>query len=358
MADSLSYLCGLAAAFFVAVCLTVAAVRWFHLCRPYDRKPWYYYPGRPFVVGVYLNSLFLLPYALHPESTDAWYLARLFFLPVTIVHFTVLLFSYFGNVMQWKKWHGPMAIVSLPILLALLAAFGLAVWPGNQVGTLAPMLSWSVLYVSGIVITGICIVALAMVLGWAGRFDTDDFSNPADFPVKTARRWTVMVVVNLVLCWAGALSASRGFLAVIMLLLAASAILFVISALHPHRSQPVEEEVSRPEEADPPRRAPSRKKQQEILQTIRKVVVEDEAYLDAHLTIQDVADRSGYSRSALSGLFKAELGGFFAYVNGLRVQHVETYLQEHPSATLQEAVLESGFNSRQAYYSVKEKFEE
>ena len=33
------------------------------------------------------------------------------------------------------------------------------------------------------------------------------------------------------------------------------------------------------------------------------VVVEQEAYLDAHLTIQDVADRIGYSRSTLSGLF-------------------------------------------------------
>ncbi len=92
-----------------------------------------------------------------------------------------------------------------------------------------------------------------------------------------------------------------------------------------------------------PRRTSSEKKRQELLSAIH----------DAHLTIQDVADRCGYSRSALSSLFKAELGGFFSYVNGLRVQHVETYLKENPSATLQEAVLESGFNSRQAYYSVK-----
>ena len=355
MADSVSYLCGLAATVFVAVSLTVAAVRWFHLCRPYDRRPRYYYPGRPFVVGVYLSALFLLPYALHPESPDAWFLARFYFLPVTILHFTVLLFSYFGNIMEWKKWHWPVAIVSLPTALALLAAFVVAIWPGNQIGTLAPALSWAALYVNGIVITGLCIAALAVVLGWAGRFDTDDFSNPADFPVKTARAWAVLVVVNLTLCWAGTLSASPGFLAVLMLLLAVAAVLFIISALHPHRSHPFEEAVSATDEAQTPRRAPSRKKQQEILQAIHKVVVEQEAYLDAHLTIQDVADRSGYSRSALSGLFKAELGGFFFYINGLRVQHVESYLKEHPSATLQEAVQESGFNSRQAYYSVKEK---
>ncbi|MCR5708860.1 MAG: helix-turn-helix domain-containing protein [Bacteroidales bacterium] len=51
----------------------------------------------------------------------------------------------------------------------------------------------------------------------------------------------------------------------------------------------------------------------------------------------------------------AGLGGFFTYVNKQRLQHVENYLKEHPDATLQEAVLESGFNSRQTYYSVKSK---
>lgn len=355
MADSASYLYGMAATVFITVALTVAAVRWFHMCRPYDRKPQYFYPGRPYVVGAYLNALVLLPYALHPESTDAWYLTRLYFLPVAILHFTVLLFSYFGSVMAWKKWQWPLAIVSLPVLLALLVAFVLALWPGEQVGYWAPALSWSVLYVSGIIITGACIAAVAIVLNWAGNFDADDFSNSADFPVSTARKWAVMVTVNLVLCWVGTLTASRHYLAVLMLLLAGSSVLFVISALHPHRRQLTEESVSEPAVASTPRRAPSRKKRQEILQAIHHVMVEQEAYLDAHLTIQDVADRSGYSRSALSSLFKAELGGFFSYVNGLRLRHVESYLQEHPSATLQEAVLESGFNSRQAYYSVKAK---
>lgn len=349
MVISGAYLFGLAATVFIAVSLTIAAVRWFHLCRPYDRNPRYYYPGRPYVTGIYLNALLLLPYALHPESADAWYLARLYFLPVTIFHFTILQLSYFGGVMQWKKWQGPILIVSLPVVLAMLAAFVLAVWPGEQVGSLSPALSRATLFVLGIIVTGACIAATALVLSWAKRFDADDFSNQADFPVTSARRWIVMVIVNLVLCWVGAIAARPGVLAGVMLLFAASSVLFIITALHPHRREPLEEEV--PEEGKS-RRAPAGKKHQEILQAVHQVVVEQEAYLDAHLTIQDVADRSGYSRSALSSLFKAELGGFFSYVNGLRVQHVDAYLQEHPSATLQEAVLESGFNSRQVYYKV------
>ena len=353
MISGLSYFYGIAATIFVTVGLTVAAVRLFHMCRPFDRNPKYYYPGRPFVVGIYLNSLMLIPYIIRPESADALYLARLYFFPVTIFHFTILLFSYFGNVMEWKKWRGPMLKVGVLLALLLILTFILALIPGNQIESLAPVISEWVLFLLGIFITCICIAALAVVLGWAKRFDSDDFSNAADFPVVTARRWTLLVVASLTLCWAGALVASTFFLAIIMMLLAVSALVFVISALHPHRSRPVELEDTETVEATPKRA--SSKKQEEILKAIHTVVEEQEAYLDAHLTIQDVADRSGYSRSALSSLFKTYLGGFFNYVNGLRVQHVDTYMKDHPDATLQEAVLESGFNSRQAYYSVKGK---
>lgn len=355
MMPSPTYFCGMAATAFIAVSLAVAAIRWFHMCRPYDRNPHYYYPGRPFVVGVYLNALLLIPFALHPESPDAWYLAQVYFLPVTIYHFALLLYSYFGNVMQWEKWRVPVFIVSLPVVLTLLAAFGMAVWPGDQVGSVAPALSAAVLYVLAVIITGICFAALGLVHSWAMRFDSDDFSNPADFPEITSRRWIVLAVANLTICWIGVTTNSPKSMFALMLFLTASSVFFIITALHPHRTRPVEEEEAPEAEvpAQASRRAPSKKKQQEILAAVHTVVVEQQAYLDAHLTIQDVADRSGYSRSTLSSLFKAELGGFFVYVNRLRLQYMETWLQEHPGVTINEACLEAGFPSRQAYYAVK-----
>ena len=362
MAPTVSYLCGMAATVFVAVSMVIAAVRWFHMCQPYDRNPRYYYPGRPFVIGIYLNALMLLPYALSPANPDAWYLARIYFLPVTLFHFTILLFSYFGTVMQWKQWRFPMIIVSVPVVLTLLAAFVMAVLPGDQVGSVAPSLSWSVPYVLGIIVTGVCITAMAVVLIWAGRFDTDDFSNEADFPVTTARRWVILTIVNVVFVWVNAIVAQPALMAVVMLLFSTSSVILIISALHPHRNRPVHEEIEvndakETSERDVPAQGQTRKRQQEILTAIYTVVVEQQAYLDAHLTIQDVADRSGYSRSALSSLFKAEFGGFFNYINRLRLQHVETYLKEHPGSSIQEAALESGFNTRQNYYSVKSKLE-
>ena len=68
---SATYLLGLAAAVYVTTCLVCAAVRWFHMCRPYNRDPRYYYPGRPFVTGAWLSSLCLLPYVLNPEHPDS-----------------------------------------------------------------------------------------------------------------------------------------------------------------------------------------------------------------------------------------------------------------------------------------------
>lgn len=346
MVSSVPYFCGISATVFVAVSLAMAAIRWFHLCRPYDRNPRYYYPGRPFVVSVMLGALALIPYICAPESEDAWFLARVFFFPVTLYDFTILLYAYFGSVMQWKKWRWPMIVIGFPVLVALVASFVLALVPGEQ--TSAPFV-WG-LYALGLMITVVCFAAMRIVLRWAKQFDEDDYSNPADFPVIFARRWVVMIVVNTALCWTVAITASRMLLAFQMLLFSVSLVLFILTALHPRRNRPVgEEEEAEAVPAKPVKKAASAK----ILAVIDTVVVKQEAYLDPHLTIQDVADRSGYSRSHIAGLFKQEFGGFFTYVNRLRLQHVESYLQEYPAASLQEALEASGFNSRQAYYAVK-----
>lgn len=356
MAPTLSYLCGLATMVFITTGLVVAAVRWGHMCRPYDRNPRYYYPGRPFVVGIYLCALALLPYALQPESPDAWFLARWYFLPVTLYHFTILLFAYFGNVMELKTWRLPMMIIGLPLLLSLIAAVVLVLVPGDQVSDVFNV----VLFIFGGIGTGVCLVAMWIVMHWAASFDPDDFSNPADFPVVFARRWSVMIMVNVTLCWAGALAGSPALMAVIMLFFAGSSVLFIITALHPHRNRPVEEESAAEATAAAAvyNRAMPKKKRQEILNAIRTVVEQQEGYLDPHLTLQDVADRSGYNRSYISGIIKAEWGGFFTYVNRLRIAHVDSWLQEHPAGTIQEAVEASGFSSRQTYYAVKSRMAE
>lgn len=374
MALSLTYFCGIAAAIYVNTCLVVATVRWFHMCRPYNRNPRYYYPGRPFVTGAWLSSLVLLPYVLNPESADAWFLARFYFLPVTLFHFTLILFSYFGSVMAWRKWQWPVLIAGVPVVVILLGAVVLAVWPGTQIG--GTPLSAYVLYIMGLLVTALCFVSIAVVYIWANRFDPDDFSNPADFPVTQARRWMVMVLVNTAICWMGALLDNPAVLAVIQLIISVSCVLFVLTVLHPNRNRPMaepeQEQEPQPEQepvqaaatadasSDASQRNQSslpRKNQAEILSAIRTVVEVREAFLDPHLTLQDVADRCGYNRTYISGLVKREFGGFVDYVNRLRLAYVDDYLKQHPDATIAEAIDAAGFGSRPSYYAFKAKFQ-
>lgn len=363
MSDSTVYLCGMAATVFLTTSLVVAAVRWFHMCRPYDQHASHYYPGRPSVVMAYLSSLALLPYALHPENVDAWYLTRMFFLPFTLLGFSLLLFSYFGDFIQWKNWKWPMVAVGGPIVLALIAALVMAIWPGEQLGvTVSPVLADCVLYIPGSVATLCCFTSMTIVRLLARNVSEDNFSNPEDFPVLQARRWTLLIFINLFFCWTAVLLGNQLVMAVVMILFSASSVIFIISALHPHRTGPIElgdaAEEAEPEEEKAPKREVSTKKRLEILSSIHVVVVEQQAYLEPHLTIQDVADRCGYSRSYIAGIIKSEHGGFFNYINNLRLMHVTYYLQHNPGATVQEAAEAAGFNSRQAYYTVKTRLEQ
>ena len=349
---TLSFFCCLAAALYVNTCLVVAVVRWFHMCRPYESKPRYYYPGRPFLTGVWLSALTLIPYVLGPESADAWFLARFYFLPVTLYHFTLILFSYFGSVMQWNKWLWPEALSGVPVALVLLVAAVLAVVPGEQLG--GTVLADYLLYVTGILITALCFASIAIIYVWANRFVPDDFSNPADFPVTRARKWLTMIILNVGLCWAGALLNSPAVLAVLMLVIAFFCVITLLTALHPNRNGAPEEPT-----ASVPVKGPlSKQRREEILSAVIMVVETQGAFRNPHLTLQDVADRCGYNRTYISNVIKSQFGGFADYVNRLRLAEVDDYLGKHPEATVAEAIEEAGFGSKPAYYAFKAKSQE
>lgn len=50
-------------------------------------------------------------------------------------------------------------------------------------------------------------------------------------------------------------------------------------------------------------------------------------------------------------------GGFFHYVNSLRLRYADEYRAAHPNASVTEIADASGFGSRQSCYSVKEEME-
>lgn len=63
-------------------------------------------------------------------------------------------------------------------------------------------------------------------------------------------------------------------------------------------------------------------------------------------------------RTYIARVFATEFGGFFNYVNSLRLNYADTYRKEHPDAKLSEVISESGFGSRTTYYKVRKQLEE
>ena len=311
------HLFSLAAAAYLVAGLVAATLRWFHMCAPYDKDPDYYYPGRTYAVIAYLATLLVLPYILNPYSRDAWELTRVYCLPVLLYFFS-----------------------GIPAWLPLLAAIVFVLIPGDQFAdpTYARIANW-VVYCSGALMTLLCLYSIRTVYKWIKGFDTDEYSNTEDLPLNFAKKMILLLILCSVLLWIAAAFNSQLFMAILHLLLTVMAV-------------PKEEEEASKQVYV--RQIPE-SRVLEILSGIAEVVLEREAFLNPHLTIQDVADRCGYNRTYVAGVFKSELGGFFNYINNQRLDYAEKYIKEHPKASIQEVAAESGFSSRQTYYSVKAK---
>ena len=364
MQDKGLYLCGLAAAAYVVTSLVIASVRWFHMCRPYDRNPGYYYPGRRAVTLIYLSALVLIPYVIYPDNLSAWLLIKAYFLPFALYIPTVLLLSYFGGVKQWKRWRGPIMSLGIIICLSLLAAVA---WTISGADKRTSDIIGYIILGTGVIMTLVCEWAVGVVIKWASEADNDDYSNPEDFPVNFARRSVTLLHITMVLLWITAIADSKAVMAALNIYMSFVAVVLLISALHPHRhGNPLEEQDNQdsgPGKANKKSTTTESKtsyysrniaddKVQEIIDAIREVVERREAFLEPHLTMQDVANRTGYNRTYVAAVFKNHLGGFFTYVNTLRLDYADQYRKKNPKASVVEISNESGFNSRTTYYTV------
>jgi len=357
-----AYIYGLATMMYITAVVVLATVRWFHMCRPYDRNPKYYYPGRPFMTFSLLCSVTLLPYVADPTGTDSWFLVKTYFLPVQIFLMALMLTGYFAGVMRRRSWGRSLFAAGIPAAFLLLTAFTLAVWPGEQLADrhLAGIADMVVGFL-GAISTVVCILSIRRVKEWAERFDQDDYSNPMDFPVRFARGLIILILTCVVLLWTAAILDSRAVMGGIQLFLMAVTIALLIASLHPNRHREIEETdgtggavAAEQKEESPSGGNPiPAKTAEQVLSAVRKVVETDKAFLESHLTLNDVAARSGYNRTYVAMVIKTEYGGFFKYINTLRLDYAETYKRTHPNASVSEVVSEAGFGSRQTYYNVK-----
>lgn len=349
-----------ALAVYLTASVFVGAVRWGHRCQPYGKHMDYYHPAWKAVIFCFLSNLLMAPAVFMPTDTDAILQLRLLLILASPYFCAVLMFSYFGNVLKINAWRRPVSILSAPFGAMALSATVLALVPGTQ---MTPEFCQWYFALGGILAMSFlaCFVsAIFMIARQLRRSAEEKYSNPEDFPGKYAAKVIWIPLLHLAVSWTGAFLGTSRSLSLCLLALSALALVFLIGILSPHRDLTVEqlEAAEEQEPATQDETVLSENRQDEIEKAIRRLVETDQAYLDSHLSLDDVAARIGVNSKYVSQVMQARLGGFFSYVNLCRLSHAARMQVERPGMPIGEVIDLSGFGSRSTYYKLRKQLGE
>ena len=368
---SVDNFCYTAALLLVFSGITGAAVRWFHMCRPYGECGARFYPARRLVSAFYAGNLLLLPYLFDIGSESGWMLARSFGIIYCPAMYAAVGFKYFvpygGGSGRWINVSAWLSVgfVALLSLVALLAVAGFAV-PEEAVRMLGRFAA-----AFGVLSLG----SLAWMSWWLkrliDRYCNENYSNTDDFPRWFARVILYPVAAWMLLLWGVYLLDSPTMTACLKLTYMLMLWIYLIVILHPQRSDMVDEINRAAREAmeaslsgvtadrgrviglavepQPEGAEMSPELSDHLLDKLEEAFVADRIYLNPNLTLQDVADHIGTNRIYASALIVRHHGSFITYVNRLRIKHALKLRQGNPAMTVQELFSSSGFNTRTSY---------
>lgn len=349
-----------ALAVFVAVSVVVAFVRWGHRCEPYAQNMDYYFPAWKGVIFCYLVDLVLAPGIFMPTDPDAMLQLRIMLVVASPYFCAMLLFAYFGKVLNVTWWKRPIVALSVPFAMVTLTTLVTTLIPGTQ---MTGDFLYGVLLFTGI-LTLACIACFVMAVRMIARamrhVSEEYYSNPDDFPQAFASRIIWIPMLHVGTSWISAFIGTQLSLIIGLLVLTMLNTLFVVSFLKPHRA--LDENALEGESLDflaedkagaAAYENLSAEWKDEIIQLIRQKVEREKAYLDSHLSLKTLSQACNMNRTYVSQVLSEQFGGFFTYVNQCRLAHAEAYKVSHPKADVDEVALASGFNSRQSYYNAR-----
>ena len=345
---------GAAAQTYITTAVCFSLTKRFHVCSEAKKSEEYFYPGRRLGVLFYLIPVVLLPYVFFPEKPETFRLVRLYY-PLTHFYYCgSLLLDYFSTVKKRERHHRT-TIVSSVLVFSLLSLLILTCFV--DIPLVSQYLETAVL-AAAVLMTAYCIMSMLTVRRFVQEIIDDNYSNPDDFPLDYARRCLIIPVFHALIIWPSVVFESREYVAAEQFVLSVFNIVFLIYTLTPMRRAFADEpEKNEPEKSETEKSETKTVRQEKVIDEIRGYVEGHKAFLNPHLTIADVAGNCVFGRSVISRVLTAEFGGFYNYINGLRLDYYEQYTASHPEDTKETAALQSGFNSRQAYYNAKKKLE-
>lgn len=362
-------------AVYIAVSVSIGAIRWGHKCEPYARHADYYYPAWKAVVFCYMSDLLLVPIVFMPTDTDAVLYLRMMLILASPLFCAALLFSYFGKVLKVGWWRNPVIALYIPFSIMTVTALMFTLMPGAQITGSFCTWFFCISGVLALVYLFCFVLAVIMVARAMRRFQEENYSNPDDFPRQFAKGIIWLPILHLVVSWITTSIGSITALSIGMLLLSVIGLVFLIGALAPHRTMEVERlesgefqieaipDLPEPQIVEPEpepvieEETLSQERKDEIVRIIRHHVEDEQAYLDSHLTLTSLSRTCGVNRTYLSQVVSERMGGFYTYVNRCRLAHVARLKVQRPDASIEEIVTASGFGSRQSYYNVRRQLE-
>ena len=365
-----------ALAVYMTASVFVAAVRWGHRCKPYAQHMDYYYPAWRVVIFCFLSNLVMAPAIFMPADGDAVLQLRFLLILASPFFCAVLMFSYFGKVLHVGKWRKPVNTLAFPFCIMALTATTLVLIPGQQMDPFFCKFFFSAGGILALAFIACFVTALIMVARELRRFSEDNYSNPDDFPGKYASRILWLPIMHVLVSWTAAFIGTPAALSVGLIILSVFSLVLLIGILSPHRALDVkkletgdipadckaesahEDDATEEEEAEDSEPVIPQERQQEILSAIRQYVEQDKAYLDSHLTLNEMSRHIGINSKYVSLVLKNHLGGFFSYINRCRYAHVAKLKVEQPNTPIGELIDVSGFGSRSTYYTIRNRLKD
>lgn len=336
---------------YILSCWFFAIIRAFHTCQQPKEHRAYIWPDRKLQVVIFMMATFLLPYVADPTDPAAWKLVKVYYPTSYYFYCGVLLFMFFGTVKQWNKWKTLSWIMAFLVIVAV-APFVINAWiPGGILSEEGmDKLQWLAIGV-GILMIPYCVVSMLRVWKCIMEARDENYSNPDDFPIAYARRVWLSPLVLTPFLWPGLLTDSPKVMAWMNIILSIFNVVLLINVMPAwRRSTILLKSAEQEAEENSHEQDIMNERLSQIAQKIEEFLKDKQGYLNPHLKMDHVVDYCGTNRTYVSRAFKEYYGGFFNYINGLRLEHYDQYLAKHPNMTKEVAAQESGFSSYQAYY--------
>lgn len=345
---------------YILSCIFFAAIRWGHVCSPYVKYADQFFPARKISIFFLLFAIILFPYVFHPMRPEAWILVKFYNILVMPMVWIILFHKYFDPSGYKREKHKLRLMASVPILIILLL-FVLSIAPKN----LSEQQINQITYIGtsiGAFLFGYLVYSTFWLYRKTNEYNRDNYSNEEEFPVRFANYVLWQPLVYSLTGWIVLFVDNRLLKACCDFLLSGSNIIILIASLHPNRSnaaamQKLDEVIAQyikqkslipqSDDTEPENtESISAERVNLIKADILEIVERRQGFLNPHLTLASVAAQTDYGRTYVSKVFKLEFGGFYNYINRLRLAYAARYADEHPEASQDEIARQSGFSSR------------